>query len=180
MAARKEINIFSVSFLDLLSGALGAVLLLFVIIPKNASTEGEIFGTDAELGVVCSWKENIDVDLYMENTANGDVCYFDQPQTDFASYLLDVVDRNEEDNRYELIYQYKLTPGKYKIYVNIYDEASLENARSATVSGYVVIFPSTRHEKKIAYRNIRLTRRGQNVEIGVLTVTDNDIKLIQP
>jgi len=32
--ARKEINVFNVSFLDLLSGALGAVLLLFIVIPK--------------------------------------------------------------------------------------------------------------------------------------------------
>jgi len=32
--ARKEINVFNVSFIDLLSGALGAVLILFVIIPK--------------------------------------------------------------------------------------------------------------------------------------------------
>ncbi|MDH5381540.1 MAG: VWA domain-containing protein [Cyclobacteriaceae bacterium] len=32
--ARKEINIFSVSFLDLLSGALGAIILLFILVPK--------------------------------------------------------------------------------------------------------------------------------------------------
>ncbi len=32
--AKKEINVFNVSFLDLLSGALGAVLILFVIVPK--------------------------------------------------------------------------------------------------------------------------------------------------
>lgn len=35
--ARKEINVFNVSFLDLLSGALGAVLILFIIIPKLTS-----------------------------------------------------------------------------------------------------------------------------------------------
>ena len=32
--ARKEINIFNVSFLDLLSGALGAVIILYIIVPK--------------------------------------------------------------------------------------------------------------------------------------------------
>jgi len=32
--ARKDINVFNVAFLDLLSGALGAVLLLFIVIPK--------------------------------------------------------------------------------------------------------------------------------------------------
>lgn len=32
--ARREINIFVTSFLDLLSGALGAVIILFIIVPK--------------------------------------------------------------------------------------------------------------------------------------------------
>ncbi len=36
--ARKEINVFNVSFLDLLSGALGAVLILFVVVPKLDSS----------------------------------------------------------------------------------------------------------------------------------------------
>lgn len=32
--ARKEVNVFNLSMLDLLSGALGAILIIFVIIPK--------------------------------------------------------------------------------------------------------------------------------------------------
>lgn len=39
MAKRREINIFSISFLDLLSGALGAVIILFVAIPKAKDIE---------------------------------------------------------------------------------------------------------------------------------------------
>ena len=35
--ARREVNVFSLSFLDLLSGALGAVLILYVIVPKMTS-----------------------------------------------------------------------------------------------------------------------------------------------
>lgn|GEM_PF-1299699 len=34
MSRKKEINVFNVAFLDLLSGALGAILILFVIVPK--------------------------------------------------------------------------------------------------------------------------------------------------
>lgn len=37
MAKKRDINVFNVSFLDLLSGALGAVLILFVIVPKMDS-----------------------------------------------------------------------------------------------------------------------------------------------
>lgn len=37
--ARKEINIFGTSFLDLLSGALAAVIILFIIVPKMTSSD---------------------------------------------------------------------------------------------------------------------------------------------
>lgn len=43
--ARKEINIFNVSFLDLLSGALGAVIILYIIIPKMTASEQETIQT---------------------------------------------------------------------------------------------------------------------------------------
>ena len=35
MRKRRAIELFSISFLDLLSGALGAVIILYVAIPKN-------------------------------------------------------------------------------------------------------------------------------------------------
>lgn len=39
MKKRRQIEMFSISFLDLLSGALGAVIILYVAIPKNKPTE---------------------------------------------------------------------------------------------------------------------------------------------
>ncbi len=39
MKKRREINVFSISFLDLLSGALGAVIILYVAIPKNTPVD---------------------------------------------------------------------------------------------------------------------------------------------
>lgn len=41
MKKRREINVFSISFLDLLSGALGAVIILYVAIPKNKTAEAD-------------------------------------------------------------------------------------------------------------------------------------------
>lgn len=38
MRKRRQIELFSISFLDLLSGALGAVIILYVAIPKNKPT----------------------------------------------------------------------------------------------------------------------------------------------
>lgn len=42
MRKRREINVFSISFLDLLSGALGAVIILYVALPKNNVTEATL------------------------------------------------------------------------------------------------------------------------------------------
>jgi hypothetical protein len=39
MRIRREINVFSVSFLDLISGALGAVIILYVAVPKKNTLE---------------------------------------------------------------------------------------------------------------------------------------------
>jgi len=47
----KEINIFSVSFLDLLSGALGAVIILYIIIPKMTAQDAEVLETIKEMQV---------------------------------------------------------------------------------------------------------------------------------
>jgi hypothetical protein len=42
MRKRREIALFSISFLDLLSGALGAVIILYVAIPKNLPVSDKI------------------------------------------------------------------------------------------------------------------------------------------
>jgi hypothetical protein len=41
MRRRRQIEVFSISFLDLLSGALGAVIILYVALPKNKPIETE-------------------------------------------------------------------------------------------------------------------------------------------
>ena len=275
---RKEINIFSTSFLDLLSGALGAVLILFIIIPKltseqqsvmeeleqlNVQTEelaeliaqarnsipaelyeqiqaqmaalqstiddltqtvqrlqqqlqdaeadnaqlreelaearqqlqearrqlereraqnrnavGEkIFGLNAKLGIVCTWAENIDVDLYVKDIRSGEVCFFNANRRDFGILTEDIRSREADDDRYELFYQQRIVPGRYLIYVNIYRNADLSYARSATVTGYAVMFPGESNEQKIQFRPIHLTRPGEDVIVGTLTVTDNNITL---
>lgn len=45
MRKRREINLFSISFLDLLSGALGAVIILYVAIPKNKPLPTQVDNT---------------------------------------------------------------------------------------------------------------------------------------
>lgn len=276
--ARKEINVFGTSFLDLLSGALAAVIILFVIVPKMSSSDqealreiqeadvqvaelaemvrqlensvpqeqydaimqqieelqqtienlseqvnnmtqqleqtrqeneqmrqqieqqrqrmaeleeeldrnrqasqmGKIFGVDAELGVVCLWRENIDVDLYVTDLSNNETCYFSHKTSSFGQLNEDITSReNSYDDRYELFYQRHLKPGRYRIEVNIYREASMRYASSAHVEGYVSLYPGRTNEIKIPYRRITLTTRGQKVNVGILTVTENNITLQQ-
>lgn len=48
MAARREINVFNIAFLDLISGALGAVIILYVAVPKQ---EAEVTNLEEFLSV---------------------------------------------------------------------------------------------------------------------------------
>jgi hypothetical protein len=262
--ARKEISTFSVSFLDLLSGALAAVIILFIIVPKMSSEQAEaaetlenlsvdvseldsllkvaqnsmpatlydqmqqsiaqleaeisnlesqvadcernrtelaetrqqlesarqriaelersqpasgngpgavIFGLNAELGITCSWPENVDVDLHIKNTATGEWCFFDRGHrnTPFGTLMEDITFRAEGDNRYELIYQDKIVPGSYDIYVHLYSESG-----NATINGYIVIFPYTRNEQKISFGPIQLRNSGTRPALprsGVMVLT---------
>lgn len=286
--ARKEINIFGTSFLDLLSGALGAVIILFIIVPKmsvqqqealqeletlnvqveqlsdlmeqlensvpqelyqqieqqledmqstittltaqveqmqseNSSLRSEneelrerirqyenieqeyeaalqriqeleeqiedmsetnnaeisggmVFGTNAEVGVVCIWPENVDVDLYVKNLQTGEICNFRNKNWAWGNLLEDVRTRREGDDRYELFYQREIVPGEYQIYVNIYSNPRAPwNGTPAMVSGYVVMHPGKRNQKKIDFRTIRLTQPMQNTDFGVLRVTNDNI-----
>jgi Skp family chaperone for outer membrane proteins len=277
MMKRKEINIFGTSFLDLLSGALGAVLILFIIIPKMSSeqqsaleqieqldvqvtelealleqarnsipaelfeqieqqmeamqntiaelsqrveelqqqlarteaenqqleqemeqtqrqlqqtqqqlqqqqaqnrniADGKVFGMTAKLGVVCIWTENADVDLHVKNLETGVICNYNQRITNFGNLSEDILSRTSgDDDRYELFYQSEIKPGRYLVYVNLYGGES----NNATIDGYAIIFPGTQNQKKIDFRQIRLTSTGQTINIGTLTVTNNNITLEQ-
>ena len=282
--ARKELNVFGTSFLDLLSGALAAVIILFIIVPKmtaeqqdtlaeieqlnmqmeelenlmervrssvpeevyaqiqqqmdqlqqtisNLTTQvnalqtelaqarseneemrrqieemqqriqnleaensrlrqtqqdsrqgqgisdGKVFGMNAELGIVCIWPENVDVDLYVKDLSSGEICYYNHKSTPFGNLNEDITSRaSADDDRYELFYQSKIVPGRYQIYVNIYSGASAA-AGPAHVEGYAVIFPGRSNQVKIPFRQITLTTPGQDVMVGTLTVTSNNITL---
>lgn len=269
--ARREINVFSVSFLDLLSGALAAVIILYIIVPKMSQeqqqaiaqleelqqqvqqmddlmarlensvsaelyeqiqaqleamqntidrlteevqrlqqqlavseseneslrqqleqlrreleaareeaqrnrhvSDGKIFGMDAELGIVCVWPENVDVDLYVEDISTQNVCYYGNKVTLFGNLMEDVTSRaSAEDDRYELFYQKRIIPGQYRVYVNIYSKSHAP----ATVEGYVVLFPGRPSQQKIPYGPLYLNAVGQNVAVGLLNVTPTSIRL---
>jgi archaellum component FlaC len=145
---------------------------------QNNSQGEKIFGINAELGIVCAWPENIDVDLYVKNLETNEICYFSQTATAFGNLQEDVRSRrSQEDDRYELFYQSRIVPGQYQIFVGIYEKANLDHARTATVNGYAIMFPGKSNQKKIPFGQTVLTVPGQNIKVGTLTVKNNNINL---
>ncbi len=62
MRKRRQIELFSLSFLDLISGALGAVIILYVAIPKNQKTPIQIVEpvkTDKSIQVIASLESQL-------------------------------------------------------------------------------------------------------------------------
>lgn len=290
--ANKEINIFGTSFLDLLSGALAAVLILFIIVPKlteeqnkslkeleelkeevgdlkdlmeqiknSVSTEifeeiqaklnelqetvdrlaaeverlrqqvaqekkrnGELeqklketekrlkeleaklkeqkkkkdglpsgFMDKGEVEVFILWAENVDVDLYVQNMDNGEVCSHPGITAQGASPNIkpwgcmgeDInSDRMGEEGSkyYECFYQFKPVPGRYKLYMNIFDHPQVRpearwNGKPAIISGYAVMYPGKENEIRIDFPEVTLRQAMQDQVIGTLTVTKNNITI---
>lgn len=291
--ARKEFNVFSMSFLDLLCGALAAVIILFIVVPKmtqddidtiqelneldvqqqdlrelieqarnaipkelyqqiqeelenmrrtidnltekvnnlqrelseaterNQQLETQIeemqqqiendrqritelereitklkekpaempsFLSDrGEVEVFILWKENVDIDLYVQNMGNGEICQ--QPgspgsNSNVRSWGALGEDINNQrlgstdGNYYEIFYQIKPVPGSYKIYYNIFhSDRAPWNGRAATVSGFAVIFPRKPNQKIIDFTPYTLNQAMVNHVVGILEVTENDIQL---
>lgn len=284
MAKNKEINVFSVSFLDLLSGALAAIIILFIVIPKATVEQTEaaqtiermnvtaeeleslietarnsipqdvyeqiqaqlqqmqelieqlesqvenlqtqlqqsqsaneqlqqqleqttaqlesaqerirelesqannsrgisdmFFGLNASLGIVCTWSEDLDVDLWLKNTATNQWCYYQNTSTEFGNLAEDLTSRSRNEDFYELIFQRTLKPGNYEIWVHLYSKSG-----TANVSGYVTLFPGKRNEQKINYGPVTLSNSGSRPpaphagggkKIGNLIVTQDRISL---
>ena len=140
--------------------------------PQTSDATGDkIFGVNAKLAVACIWSENVDVDLWVKDLRTGTTCYWDRKSTTFGILMEDIMSRSDGNDRYEIFYQSQIVPGKYEISVHLFE------GRSATVDGYAVMFPATRNEQKIQFRQIRLARKDQRIIVGTLTVTENQIIL---
>ncbi len=280
---RKDINIFGTSFLDLLSGALAAVIILFIIVPKMTSSQqdaleeiermniqvedlssliaqlensvpqnvfdelqqrleelqqtisnlttqvenlqqrvetaeaqneslrseieqlreanqqlqervqelqdrqpqqdgqgisdGKVFGINAEVGVVCFWREDVDVDLHVYNLSNGEHCYFGNTEFIWGKLNQDIQRRtSQNDDRFELFYQEEVVPGTYEVSLVFFDGRT----NRAHVEGYFVMHPGSNSQIKIPYRDVDLVPNNRvGIKIGRLTVTNSSISFQQ-
>lgn len=139
---------------------------------------GMVFGVNAKLGIAIIWKEDVDVDLHVKNIATGEVCNFSSRTYSWGNYLEDIMRRSSDDDRYELFYQKQIVPGQYQISINIFSSSQRRwNNIPANVSGFMVINPGKRNQKKIVIPEIRLSQPMNKTNIGTLTVTEDDIYL---
>lgn len=248
---KRDLNIFSVSFLDLLSGALAAVIILFVVVPKmtveeqaavetmdeleleadklkemveqlensvdssvfqqllqqvaimedalaqsqaavsemsarlessqtqvenleqdvarlersledyrrsaeeanqRAEEYSKLFGIEAALAIVFQWEENMDIDLFLYSYEYDNWCSYHAGNQPFASLLKDIQEATDES--YEMIYQEEVVPGKYDLYINIYDNKDAGTV--ANPSGYIIMYPGTDEEQRLNLGQLRL------------------------
>jgi predicted nucleic acid-binding Zn-ribbon protein len=99
---RREINIFSISFLDLLSGALAAVLILFIFVPKlDAKLIEEIkefkkleVEVEEVKGMINQLEDSVAKDLYEQLKAK-----LDEMEATIASLKQNVEDLRQERKR---------------------------------------------------------------------------------
>lgn len=107
--ARKEINIFGTSFLDLLSGALAAVIILFIIVPKMTTEEEAVLEKIEEIKVIADnlddaikrIKESVPKDVYEQikeeiETLNNKVKLLSERIAELEKEIKQIVDENQE------------------------------------------------------------------------------------
>ncbi len=147
--------------------------------PRGGGGSGAaLYGVSPKFAIIIDWRENVDVDLYMKNNSNGQWCYYSQQYTEFARYFEDVQTRQQQnDDRFEMIFQNQIVEGNYDIYIHLYTQTG-----SAVVKGYVVLNPFAENEQKIEFAEQTITHNpkpteGGGVKIGTLILTQTNISL---
>ena len=142
---------------------------------RQGISDGKVFGIDAEVGVVCMWRENVDIDLHVKNLSTGEECFYGRRSTSFGTLNEDIQSRSADDDRFELFFQKRPVPGRYEISIVYYADKSDNHAN---VEGYAVMHPGKRNQIKIPYRDLHLSSNGRTpIVVGILTVTENSISL---
>jgi hypothetical protein len=131
----REINIFSISALDIFASAMGVFMLMALIalpsLYKTDSAEGENLPgakgggapIDTFLMVVISWTTKADIDLYVTDPKRN--IYSFQNKTyegDVAELSVDANTTNEEEGGVEMFTTTKALPGDYDIHICKYGE----------------------------------------------------------
>lgn len=97
---RKTINVFNISFLDLICGALGAVILLFIIVPKLDSKSQKELEAISQANLELSQLENILEEL--ENSVSSELYEEIQNRIESLEDALEEVENEVQELRDKL------------------------------------------------------------------------------
>ncbi len=179
----REVNIFNMSMLDVISGALGAILIVMVVLFPHYNKEGspeeiaalkkrlEEAEKDAKKGrirnpilIMAEWYSNRhDIDLFVDDGSKK-APKFD-PRKKFKAYWPgDVRTEFTGGPGHELWLMRDTPPGEYKIYLNLYDRKG--NASAGQVTPFV-IFGS----EIFAMPAMKLPQEKRAVQVGTLVMT---------
>ncbi|MDD3877271.1 MAG: hypothetical protein PHT69_11655 [Bacteroidales bacterium] len=137
--------------------------------PTNNTGPGRVlFGVDAKFAIVITWPDNIDVDLHIVNSANGEKVWYNNLRTEWGVLHSDVTSNPSGEDIFELFYQKEVVPGNYEIYYKLYTTGE----QSVSVSGYVSIFPFTAQEHKVELPVTTIRNADDLVRIGTVNLTN--------
>jgi len=119
---RGDIQVFSVSFLDVLSCALGGVLLL--LLAKMNERDDEGFVVPIALVFRIDWNEKADMDLWVKDPdttqSSTKFVYYENPRSRIGSLMRDV--QSERVEQWEAYFTLDPHPGVYEVYAHYFDE----------------------------------------------------------
>jgi len=130
-----------------------------------------LLGLSPDFAILASWSENVDLDIHFTNLGTGEVCYHRNVHTTFGKLLEDVTSSPGEEG-YEMIYQQKLVPGRYKIEIHWYDYNNTQSNYSAVNAELEIIFMPFRANEQKKIQNVRLTNSNRTL-ITTLTINQD-------
>ena len=183
MSARsREIQVFSMSFLDVLSCALGGVLLLLFttspeplapveqppVAPAPAAPTPE-----SDTGLIVSialaaridWDKPVDIDLWVKDpgsSGSGDFVYYKDPRSRYGFLMRDA--QSETDGQWEIYCTVDPHPGVYELYAHYYSQSS----EPVNVKLSVQLFPGEPSRRQEFEVNATLLRSQQSGTPGKL------------
>jgi hypothetical protein len=152
----REIQVFNVSFLDLLSCALGGVLLLFLYVMSTQAEKPEPKGflVPLPLAIRIDWDKPVDIDLQVRDPSNA-IAHWDHLETECGYLMRD--EREATERTWEVYYCVDIHPGTYEVYAHYFGETN--GPVRVTLSGE--LFPAD-PERKQTIRPRTVVLEGQN------------------
>ena len=182
----REIQVFSVSFLDVLSCALGGVLLMLIAVepsplpkplppppepappsPLPPSSEPG-FLLSITMAVRIDWDKPIDIDLWVKDPSGKFVCY-KNPRSPVGYLMRDAT--QARDRPWEVYFTVEPHPGIYEIHAHYYSSSG----PTSNVSWAVDMFPgdADRQQRFRSDGTIALTRASNGRQPGLLLAKFN-------